>query len=73
MPKQLPIYAAAHIIVTVLANKFQPQLDAEKRGELTARLVTLPEHKRAEWIAGRYGVLHYQCRIPNEVLACVLV
>ena len=73
MTKQLPIYAAAHIIVTVMANKFNPQLTGEQRGELTARLVTLPEHKRAEWIAGRYCVLHYTCRIPNEVLACVLV
>jgi hypothetical protein len=56
-----------------MANKFNPQLTGEQRGELTARLVTLPEAKRVEWIQVRYGLLHDRCRIPNEVLACVLV
>lgn len=73
MTKQLPIYAAAHVIVTVLANKFQPQLDFEQRGELTAQLVRMPPDKRVKWIETRYSVLHDKCRIPNEVLACVLV
>lgn len=73
MPKQLPIYAAAHVIVTVLANKFQPQLSPEQRGELTGQLVRMPEERRAKWIEARYSILHDRCRIPNEVLACVLV
>lgn len=73
MTKQLPIYMAARIIIAVLANKYQPQLDAEKRGALAAQLVRLPEAKRLEWIVNRYDILHDRCRVPNEVLACVLV
>ena len=73
MAKQLPIYMAARIIIAVLANKLHPSLSDEQRGELAAQLVRLPETKRAEWIADRYDILHDRCRVPNEVLACVLV